>query len=208
MPYTTGCTTLANLGVDLKAIRTTTEETPRYSVYDVINSVIGDCRANHRMAWLQLIDRHPEVIEFTTHFKFHGQGQRNTPVCTEYNAVRIVHLLPSVQNDAACDRAGVKRKRCADKAPDDLYVMRYSFRSDILKIGRSANPEKRRREMETCHAFNVELVTVFPGKGWCERLVHGELNDVRNREGAGQEWFHVTPELVLKIVEEICGCAA
>ena len=199
------CTSLAQLGEDaLKGIRTTNEEIPRYSVYDVIGCVTGHGLSNRQTAWVRLMEQHAEVGEFITHFKFPGQGQRYTPVCIEGDAVRIMHLLPGVQNDAACDRAGVKRKRGVNKRPDDLYIMRYSFRSDIIKIGRSSNPEKRRRELEACQAFSVEILAIFPG---CERLVHGELNDVRNCEGAGREWFKITPASAFKVVDDLCGGA-
>ena len=74
---------------------------------------------------------------------------------------------------------------------DDLYIMRYSFRLDCVKIGRSRNPEKRRRGLEGGHIFRIEIVDVFPGKGYLERRVHERLELRRNREGAGAEWFDV-----------------
>jgi hypothetical protein len=72
--------------------------------------------------------------------------------------------------------------------------MRYSFRRDIVKIGRSRDPEKRRRELEGSHAFRIELVATFPGRGSLEGKVHDALAPHRNQVGVGREWFNVTVE--------------
>jgi hypothetical protein len=72
--------------------------------------------------------------------------------------------------------------------------MRYVFRRDIVKIGRSRDPEKRRRELESGHAYHIELVATFPGQGSLEGKVHDALAPDRNRDGAGREWFNVTVE--------------
>jgi hypothetical protein len=72
--------------------------------------------------------------------------------------------------------------------------MRYSFRRDIVKIGRSRDPEKRRRELEGGHAYHMELVATFPGQGSLEGKVHEALAPHRNHDGVGREWFNVTVE--------------
>jgi hypothetical protein len=87
-------------------------------------------------------------------------------------------------------RAARKRKGVA--AADTLYVMQYSFRRDIVKVGRSDNPERRRRQLEGGQAFHVEILATFPGQGALEGQVHEALAAHKNEEGAGREWFNVS----------------
>jgi hypothetical protein len=87
-------------------------------------------------------------------------------------------------------RAARKRKGVA--AADTLYVMQYSFRRDIVKVGRSDNPERRRRQLEGGQAFHVEILATFPGQGALEGQVHEALAAHRNEEGAGREWFNLS----------------
>jgi hypothetical protein len=77
---------------------------------------------------------------------------------------------------------------------ETLYVMQYSFRRDIVKIGRSHDPEKRRLELARGQAYTMELVATFPGRGNLEGKVHEMLAPHRNQDGAGREWFNVTVE--------------
>jgi len=76
------------------------------------------------------------------------------------------------------------------KGADDLYIMRYvGILQDVLKIGRSNNPETRRRGLEAGQNFNLELLATFPGKGYLELAVHRRLEERRSTRGAGNEWF-------------------
>jgi hypothetical protein len=85
------------------------------------------------------------------------------------------------------------KKRKIEEQQDDLYIMRYKdIRRDVVKIGRSNDPEKRRRGLEACHDFQVEIVAVFPGWGHLEALVHDHLAQHRSRRGAGAERFRVS----------------
>ncbi len=113
-----------------------------------------------------------------------------TPVATVAEMTEILRRLP----EATCAADGglqFKRRISEPTHADDLYIMRYAFRSDCVKIGRSRNPEKRRRELECGHNFRIEIVDVFPGKGYLERRVHERLELRRSTEGAGTEWFDV-----------------
>jgi hypothetical protein len=58
-----------------------------------------------------------------------------------------------------------------------------------VKIGRSDNPEKRRRTLESGQPFRAEIVA---GNGGLESTVHETLSAKRNEEGGGREWFNVT----------------
>lgn len=60
-----------------------------------------------------------------------------------------------------------------------------------VKIGYSANPEKRLKELQTGNPLKLKLVTTIPGSYETEKALH--LYFTRNkREG---EWFHLTGEL-------------
>jgi hypothetical protein len=84
----------------------------------------------------------------------------------------------------------------ADQAvcADDLYVMRYSHRHDVVKIGRSSDPEKHRRELEDDHAFRVQLVATFPGRGFLEGRLRFVLASRRNQDGECRDWYNLTVE--------------
>ena len=78
------------------------------------------------------------------------------------------------------------------EVPDDLYIMKYvGILQDVLKIGRSNNPERRRKGLEACQNFHLELLATFPGKGFLEPEVHKRLAERRSTRGAGTEWFRI-----------------
>ena len=95
---------------------------------------------------------------------------------------------------------GTKRRRTL---ADDLYVMRYSTCSRSVKIGRSDNPEKRRRGLQSSQNFFIEIVARFPERGHLEQLVHAKLHDKRSHDGAGREWFYVTIDEALDTIRQV-----
>ena len=103
----------------------------------------------------------------------------------------------------------LKRKRedgddnCSDDEPeepatsetaDDLYVMQNSRISDEVKIGRSINPETRRRSLQASQNYRMDILAVFPGVGHLEPLVHGMLAYCRVLDVPGREWFKCSPQ--------------
>jgi len=91
---------------------------------------------------------------------------------------------------------------------DDLYVMQYVFKGIIddvvVKIGKSANPESRRKALESSQNFRVRLCAVFKGWGKHEHAVHQRLANQQSTDGAGKEWFNVSlPEAVKAISETV-----
>jgi hypothetical protein len=102
-------------------------------------------------------------------------------------------------------RAARKRK---GGAADTLYVMQYSFRRDILKVGRSDDPERRRRQLEGGQAFHVEILAMFPGQGELEGQVHEALAAHRNDEGAGREWFAVSATQAIMAITSLMASDA
>ena len=87
------------------------------------------------------------------------------------------------------------------RGADDLYILRYvGILQDVLKVGRSNNPEKRRRALEACQNFHLELLAIFPGKGHLEAAVHLRLEEHRSTRGAGNEWFRIDLQGALRAV--------
>jgi hypothetical protein len=87
------------------------------------------------------------------------------------------------------------------RGPDDLYIMRYvGILQDVLKIGRSNNVETRRRALESCQNFHVEVLATFPGKGHLESEVHKRLAERRSARGPGREWFRIDLQGALEAV--------
>ena len=87
-------------------IRKTAEDPPRVSIVDTIGIFM---KGDHRQAahtWQRLSQQFPEVCHLVTHFKFSGQGQRETPVTDARGIVDIIMVLPgkaaaSVRRQAA-----------------------------------------------------------------------------------------------------------
>ena len=79
----------------LGQIRKTTEDPPRVSIYDLIGCITGQSGPNSKHYWDRLVSAHPEVCADGTNLhKFHGSGQRDTPVTDARGAVEIIMLLP------------------------------------------------------------------------------------------------------------------
>ena len=76
----------------------------------------------------------------------------------------------------------------------DLYVASRSDRCDILKIGRSSNPEARCERLQASQTFYIRLLATFPGAGDLELKVHERLAGRRVLGGPGREWFFVTTD--------------
>ena len=95
-------------------------------------------------------------------------------------------------------------RSCRRKAPDDLYVMKYSIRDGVVKIGGSRNVEARRRALESGHAFYVTVVAVFPQYGYLEMPVHQHLDMFRSK-GAGREWFNITSKQAIQTIRWSIG---
>lgn len=71
---------------------------------------------------------------------------------------------------------------------DYLYVMQAV--SGRVKIGRTADPEKRRRSLETASGHRVFLIAALPNMGRRELSIHIRLKAYR----LIGEWFSGTPE--------------
>lgn len=169
--------------------RKTDEMPPRYAIVDILCIITG----NGRVSCYHTLSRAQQLYDRQQFDKvqFPGQGQRPTQVCTAEQAQETIALLGG--RSAAEFRATgktTKRKRAAKD--DDLYVMKYSTDDTAVKIGRSDNVEKRRRGLEACQNFFVEVVAIFPGKGYLETAVQHQLQNYQSNKGAGKEWFNIS----------------
>ena len=113
---------------------------------------------------------------------FGCEGCTTTPVVTEEQWLHARSFLPS----------------------SDLYVMKYSNRDDVVKVGRSSNVEHIRRALEAGHAFYIGVVAVFPGYGHIEQSVHQRL-DIFKAHGAGREWFNVSGDQAIQATQWFVG---
>ena len=85
----------------------------------------------------------------------------------------------------------------------DLYALQYSTIWDCVKIGRSSNVLSRIRCLEEGHNFRIVLLAVYPGKGHLERCVHQQLKGYQSSFGAGNEWFDLSADYALKVINEV-----
>lgn len=69
---------------------------------------------------------------------------------------------------------------------DSLYFIQ-SDKTGMIKIGRSINPEKRLKQLQTGSSNKLRLIASFKDLGWMERQLHERLKEWRIRENG--EWF-------------------
>lgn len=67
---------------------------------------------------------------------------------------------------------------------DDLYIIQSDV-TGMIKIGRSKNPEKRLKQLQTGNPNRLKLIATFKGEGWKEKLIHDDLKNWRKKG----EWF-------------------
>ena len=140
---------------EVNQMRKTAEDPPRISVYDVVQLVTGCSANNCSVVFERVAKNFPDRFNFDK-VQFPGRGQKLTQVCTLQQANELIALLGG--KAAAEFRAtgnGNSRliKRKNEDKNDDLYIMKYSFDETAVKIGRSENVERRRRELEKCQNF-------------------------------------------------------
>ena len=66
---------------------------------------------------------------------------------------------------------------------------------DAIKIGFSADPERRIKNLQTSHQETLETLLIFPGSVGLEKQLHRRYAQYRIRG----EWFHAVPHLVTRI---------
>ena len=167
-------------------LRATSDTPVRHAVLDVMKAVLGEDSWHTGLSTMygKLCKEHDLPREYV----FFRGGRYPCPVCTAKQAEMLIQLLPGrrAAQFRATGNPGTKTKRV-----EHLYVMRYDFDDSKVKIGKSHNPEQRRRCIEGQHDFLVETLCVFPAKGALEKRVHKALKDQRSENGRCGEWFKV-----------------
>ena len=69
-----------------------------------------------------------------------------------------------------------------------LYVIQ-SRTTGAIKVGRSDDPEKRLRQLQTGCPNTLKLILVAENLGIQEKRVHHELRRYKTRHDNGGEWF-------------------
>jgi hypothetical protein len=180
-------------------LRMTSDTPVKYAVLDVLQRALGEdaCRSTLAAMYTKLCKQHDL---WPQEFAFFSPGRRPTPVCTGEQAELLMQLLPGRR--AATFRAtgepGSKAKRV-----EHLYVMRYDFDDSKVKIGKSWNPEQRRRSIEAQQDFLVETLCVFPAKGCMEKRVHKALKGVKSKKGRSKEWFKISTKDAVAVVSRL-----
>ena len=182
----------------LVGVRRTAEDT--FSIYDVIQNVSGQTPTGCKQLWDRLVSSYPDGLFSFTSYKFEGQGQKETPVCSLEVMQQICRLLPG--KDAAYRGAGLQPPS-KSKPADSLCIMQYSTNRSAVKIGRSQDVNKRKHSLEAGHNFYIEVAATFPEKGHMEGVSHKRLEAKRSKIGAGVEWFDVSVVEALKCITEV-----
>ena len=185
--------------LDGGGLRRTSGTPVKYAVVDVMKATLGEDvhRGSLARMYGKLCKQHDLWPQESVFF---SAGGRPTPVCTAEQAEKLLLVLPGRR--AATFRAtgtpGAKNKRV-----EHLYVMKYDFDDSKVKIGKSHNPEQRRRSIEAQQDFLVETLCVFPGRGGLEEKVHNALKDQRSKRGRSKEWFTLPAKDAVAVVAGI-----
>ena len=78
-----------------------------------------------------------------------------------------------------------------------LYVMQNEH--GFVKVGRSLNPESRRKSLEASEDCHIRIVATFPNQGHREESIHIALDEHRI-EG---EWFDGSASALAAIAEAV-----
>ena len=70
------------------------------------------------------------------------------------------------------------------KVKDNLYIIQSDL-TGMIKIGRSKDPAKRLKQLQTGNPNKLKLIACFEGEGWKEKILHERLEKFRLQG----EWF-------------------
>lgn len=179
-------------------LRVTSDTPVRYAVLDVMKAVLGeDCSHTGLCSMYGKLCKEHDLPRDCVFFR---GGRYPSPVCTAEQAEVLIQLLPGRR---AAQFRGTGNPGTKNERVEHLYVMRYDFDDSKVKIGKSHNPEQRRRCIENSHDFNVETLCVFPTKGALEKQVHRALSDKRSKKGRCKEWFKVPAKDAVAVVSKL-----
>jgi hypothetical protein len=102
----------------------------------------------------------------------------------------IVHLTPRPPSDPQ-----------DDVTPDSLYIMVNSLIPGLVKVGRSAFPDRRAKQLSAGQPVQVIVKRSYSTKGFLERIIHQKLATCRVTGGAGMEWFKISVKQAALLIE-------
>ena len=123
---------------------------------------------------------------------FHKGGAYCKSCRKEYDAARNTRV--DKKRPAESERVSEIEDPEREVEPDSLYIMSNSLLPDIVKIGRSSNPEERAKQLGTSHPFRLRVECSYGGKGFLEKSVHDRLKHRRVEGGLGREWYRLKAE--------------
>ena len=88
-----------------------------------------------------------------------------------------------------------------ESPPDSLYIMVNPLLPGLVKIGRSAFPDRRAKQLSAGQPFQIVVKRCYDTKGFLERIVHQKLARCRVTGAPGTEWFKISVKQATCIVE-------
>ena len=101
--------------------------------------------------------------------------------------------LPKKKGDGSTTSENDVLESNDPEVTDSLYVFTMPLNPNIVKIGRSMNPQKRAKELARSMPYEIMVCYVYPKWGFMEKAVHEKLKDFRVLGGSGVEWFSLEP---------------
>ncbi len=68
----------------------------------------------------------------------------------------------------------------------DLYILQMEKTGEI-KVGRSKDPKRRLKQLQTGSPYLLKIILHAPGKGHLEKMIHRDMSHLRTRRKG--EWF-------------------
>lgn len=100
----------------------------------------------------------------------------------------------------ALDQVASYINKSGFKPDDHLYIM-HAPELQAYKIGRSINPENRRRQIERETGVSIDLIRIYRTKGFMEKSAHHVFSDfskeIKYQDGTiSREWFNDSQNMV------------
>jgi hypothetical protein len=124
-----------------------------------------------------------------------GAGYEGRSVEVEQSATSLA--LIDFGSFKLAQAEGTRRRAMTRPDTQALYVMQNEF--GLIKIGRSLNPELRRKNLQSNERCVIAVVAVLEERGHLEEAIHQSLKD-HAIEG---EWFDGSPSARAAIIREI-----
>jgi prophage antirepressor-like protein len=84
---------------------------------------------------------------------------------------------------------------------DALYVMTNTLIPNMVKIGRSIDPNNRAKDLSKSQPFHIVVCGRYDGYGFLEKVLHHKLIKRCVVGGRGREWFSIEPYQARLLIE-------